>query len=75
MQGTGKHKHKCCNCGNVWEHADTCMNNRQEHTCSNCGNVVWTQFHDGMSCADIARTERLVGRLEALAALLGVPVE
>jgi len=39
------HKHKCNNCGHVWQHSDNCAGVTSEHTCPNCGNESWVRYN------------------------------
>jgi hypothetical protein len=34
---TSSHKHRCGNCGCVWEHPDTCHDDAMSHLCPKCG--------------------------------------
>jgi predicted nucleic acid-binding Zn-ribbon protein len=41
------HKHKCPECGYIWEHGEECGGNEAAHTCSQCGcNVFacWVRY-------------------------------
>ena len=35
------HKHKCENCGIVWQHHFRARNQLRYHTCPGCGRVQW----------------------------------
>jgi hypothetical protein len=32
----GNHRHKCCDCGQVWEHSDDHNGSFESHTCPTC---------------------------------------
>jgi hypothetical protein len=40
----GHHKHKCNNCGNMWEHSDDMAGNEEAHKCPNCREEQWTKY-------------------------------
>jgi hypothetical protein len=42
----GSHKHKCPECGFIWEHGDHNAGNDETHECP-CGTMVWTRYHGG----------------------------
>jgi hypothetical protein len=46
MTPTGEHKHKCEDCGHIWAHEDSCINDVEHHTCK-CGRVNWTIWQNG----------------------------
>ena len=35
----GNHRHKCCQCQQVWEHSDDFGGSTEAHTCPACGKV------------------------------------
>jgi len=38
----GNHRHKCCDCGTVWEHSDDHAGSLESHTCPKCGREpIW----------------------------------
>ena len=41
---TGTHKHKCSNCGNVWEHSNSCFGIKEFHKCSKYGEQEWWRY-------------------------------
>lgn len=42
---SGFHRHKCGNCGHVWEHSDSCHGQKEPHICTNCHNIEgWRYF-------------------------------
>lgn len=38
------HKHKCKTCGYVWQHDDSCVNDKKAHTCIKCGDMRWLHY-------------------------------
>ena len=42
----GSHRHKCDNCGYIWEHSNFCRGDTKAHTCPNpdCGKQKWYQY-------------------------------
>lgn len=40
---TGFHRHKCDDCGHIWEHKDSCAGNESAHTCI-CGKEEWYKY-------------------------------
>ncbi len=40
----GFHRHKCDNCGQIWEHSNSCAGNEHAHTCTTCGHKNWERY-------------------------------
>lgn len=38
------HKHKCGNCGHIWEHSNGCGGDVKAHTCEKCGEEQWIKW-------------------------------
>ena len=39
------HSHKCLTCGRIWNHSDSCVNDKEAHEC--CGRPWWVQWKEG----------------------------
>ena len=60
----GNHRHKCCECGQVWEHADAYGGSLEAHTCPTCGrepvrgmfDTAWAKYL-GPDTADCIKTD------------------
>lgn len=40
------HKHKCVNCGKIWEHGSGCCGDRKAHTCPDCKSEQWNIYRE-----------------------------
>lgn len=38
------HRHKCWNCGLIWQHSDVCFGSEFAHTCMHCGELQWSKY-------------------------------
>ncbi|MEN9605040.1 MAG: hypothetical protein RJB39_725 [Candidatus Parcubacteria bacterium] len=45
-----RHRHRCSNCGCIWEHDDSCYDNTEAHTCPTpgCGEEQYRKYNGMM---------------------------
>lgn len=43
------HKHKCPQCGTIWEHGSGCKGDSDKHRCPQCNTLQWKTYDDGPS--------------------------
>lgn len=50
MSSEPTHKHKCSECGTIWEHSNNCHGVDEAHMCSECGKGCWEQYWGDEPC-------------------------
>lgn len=63
---SGTHKHKCRNCGEIWEHPDTMRGNKAAHTCQSCGCEQWSRYYPSLDDPIIKIQREMVQELRRL---------
>lgn len=57
-EATAYHKHKCDNCGFVWEHSDAWKENVPAHTCTKCSHIQSSKYHGDEKPAETTRPQQ-----------------
>lgn len=44
---SGKHRHRCLQCGTIWEHGSECKGDEDKHRCPHCNKLQWKAVDEG----------------------------
>lgn len=56
----GYHRHKCNNCGHIWEHSDCMAGDDDAHKCTKCGEEQWEKYKGNSIPCTICRIDPYV---------------